>query len=60
MKKYLLATVCAFSLALSASAFAQDEPRDETMPPPPPFEQQMEKHHNSMQKELADKLNLKV
>lgn len=58
MKKYLLATVCAFSLALSASAFAQDEPRDETMPPPPGIEHQMEKVKENMQNELADKLNL--
>jgi len=58
MKKYLLTTCCAFVLALSANSFAQDEPKDETMPPPSSIEHQMEKVRENMQKELADKLNL--
>ena len=57
MKKYLLATICAMTLAMSSNIYAADE-HDNTMPPPPSAEQMMKHRRGDLQKELADKLNL--
>ncbi len=57
MKKYLLTTICAVTLAMSSNLWAQEK-NDETMPPPPPAEQVMKHHNGDMQKKLAEKLKL--
>jgi len=56
MKKYLLTTVCAITLALSSMSFAKEAQLDETMPPPAGHE--MRAPRGDMGKELADKLKL--
>lgn len=56
MKKYLLGAVCVLALSISSNTFAGEHRSENT--PPPSFEQQIEKQRDSMQKELADKLNL--